>query len=124
MIDHINLYVSDLEKGKKFYSEALKSLGYGILREEAGDCGVGQLNGPNKWIGTLWLSEKQGIQPLHLAFRVKERAIVDQFYQDALKAGGTNNGEPSLRKHYHKNYYAAFVLDNDGHNIEVVSHEP
>lgn len=123
MIDHIHLFVANLEEGKRFYAAALASLGYGVLREGDGYCGIGPMEGPEKWIGTIWLSEGRDIQPLHIAFRVKERSVVDRFYKDALKAGGTDNGAPGIRAEYHDAYYAAFVLDPSGHNVEVVCHE-
>jgi catechol 2,3-dioxygenase-like lactoylglutathione lyase family enzyme len=61
--------------------------------------------------------------PVHVAFRVNSRAVVDAFYKAALAAGGSDNGQPGLRPHYHANYYGAFVRDPDGHNIEAVCHE-
>jgi catechol 2,3-dioxygenase-like lactoylglutathione lyase family enzyme len=61
---------------------------------------------------------------LHITFRVNRRALVDAFYNAALAAGGRSNGGPGVRPHYHPDYYGAFVLDPDGHNIEVVCHEP
>jgi len=63
------------------------------------------------------------VSPIHIAFRVATRAQVDVFYKAAMAAGGRDNGAPGLRPHYHPNYYGAFVLDPDGHNIEAVCHE-
>jgi predicted lactoylglutathione lyase len=61
---------------------------------------------------------------IHIAFRADNRKLVDEFYKEALAAGGKDNGAPGIREIYHPNYYSAFVLDPDDHNIEVVSHEP
>ena len=75
---------------------------------------------PDFWIG----GGKPNVPPIHVAFRAASRAQVDAFYRAALAAGGRDNGAPGLRPHYHPNYYGAFVLDPDGHNIEAVCHEP
>lgn len=123
MIDHINLYVTELGRAKEFYTKALQPIGYAVLMEDNEYCGIGPAHGIEKWIGTIWLSEKTSVEPQHIAFRVPRRKLVDQFYKDALNAGRVDNGKPGIREHYHENYYAAFVLDPDGHNIEVVSHE-
>ncbi|MFL6663958.1 MAG: VOC family protein, partial [Rhizobacter sp.] len=73
----------------------------------------------------LWISQGVAISPpIHIAFRVSSRAAVDAFYKAALAAGGKDNGAPGLRPQYHPNYYGAFVLDPDGHNIEAVCHDP
>jgi catechol 2,3-dioxygenase-like lactoylglutathione lyase family enzyme len=72
----------------------------------------------------LWISQGAAITPpIHIAFRVSSRAAVDAFYKEAIAAGGRDNGAPGLRPQYHANYYGAFVLDPDGHNIEAVCHE-
>jgi catechol 2,3-dioxygenase-like lactoylglutathione lyase family enzyme len=120
MLDHIGLDVSDINRSKAFYVHALKPLGYEIFMEW------------DKWLGfaidgkpDFWL--KQGIQTkpgIHIAFRARNRLLVDKFYGAALAAGGTDNGAPGIREIYHPHYYGAFVLDPDGHNIEVVCHEP
>jgi catechol 2,3-dioxygenase-like lactoylglutathione lyase family enzyme len=73
----------------------------------------------------FWISKgAPNKPPLHIAFRVPNRALVDAFYKAAMAAGGVDNGKPGVRPHYHPNYYGAFVLDPDGHNIEAVCHEP
>ncbi len=73
----------------------------------------------------FWISRGTPSSPsVHVAFRVQSHALVEAFYSAALAAGGRDNGSPGLRPHYHHNYYAAFVLDPDGHNIEAVCHEP
>jgi catechol 2,3-dioxygenase-like lactoylglutathione lyase family enzyme len=127
MIDHIGLVVSDMERSKAFYSNALKPLGIGVVMEisaeqTGGDAhaGFGKDNKAFFWIGT-------GSKPkggAHVAFTAQTRAEVDSFYRAALAAGGRDNGPPGPRPHYHKHYYGAFVLDPDGANIEAVCHRP
>jgi len=81
--------------------------------------GFGEAPKPDFWIS----SGTPNRPPVHVAFRVASRSLVDAFHQAAIQAGGTDNGPPGLRPHYHPNYYGAFVLDPDGHNIEAVCHE-
>lgn len=127
MIDHTGLVVSDFERSKRFYSEALAPIGYAKLAEFpasiTGHTDVAGFGEPPK--PDFWISRGTPNQPpIHIAFRVGSRALVEAFYQAALAAGGRDNGAPGLRPHYHPNYYGAFVLDPDGHNIEAVCHEP
>lgn len=127
MIDHTGLVVSDFERSKRFYSEALAPIGYAKLAEFpasiTGHTDVAGFGEPPK--PDFWISRGTPNQPpIHIAFRVGSRALVEAFYQAALAAGGRNNGAPGLRPHYHPHYYGAFVLDPDGHNIEAVCHEP
>ncbi len=125
MIDHIGITVRDLAASKAFYRAALAVLGYELLAElpatvtgSVDFAGFGEQGKPD-----FWLSQGQANQPpVHVAFRVRSRAEVDAFHQAALAAGGRDNGPPGLRPHYHPNYYGAFVLDPDGHNIEAVCH--
>lgn len=126
MIDHVGLSVRDFQQSKRFYTAALAPLGYTLLRElsaeQTGDqehAGFGVAPKPDFWIGAGAVNG----QPVHLAFRVAKRALVDAFYAAALAAGGRDNGAPGLRPHYHANYYGAFVIDPDGHNIEAVCHD-
>jgi catechol 2,3-dioxygenase-like lactoylglutathione lyase family enzyme len=128
MIDHIGFPVSDFERSKAFYGAALAPLGYTLLMEfgpnqtETGHpaAGFGRQGKPDFWIGG-----EGGIQGrLHVAFEAADRATVDAFHKAALAAGGTDHGVPGPRPHYHANYYGAFVLDPDGHNIEAVCHTP
>jgi len=126
MIDHTGISVSNLGRSKAFYRAALKPLGYELLaefpREVTGTSDVAGFGVPPK--PDFWLAEgAPNKPPLHVAFRVGERALVDAFYAAALAAGGRDNGAPGVRPHYHANYYGAFVLDYDGHNIEAVCHE-
>ena len=127
MIDHTGIVVSDFEKSKTFYSEALKPIGYKLLLEFSasvtGQTNVAGFGEPPK--ADFWISEGTPNEPrVHVAFRVHKRSLVEAFHQAALGAGGKDHGAPGLRPQYHSNYYGAFVLDPDGHNIEVVCHEP
>ena len=128
MIDHVGFAVSDYARAKDFYARALAPLGYELVMEVPADqteqgypaAGFGMDRKPDFWIGGEGKLEK----PVHVAIVAKGRAAVDAFYQAALAAGGKDNGAPGLRPHYHPDYYAAFVLDPDGHNIEAVCHAP
>jgi len=121
MLDHVTLGVSDLERSKTFYDRALSPLGIARLYAEAGRfAGYGIDPKAFFWIGTRPNAQSGA----HVAFTAKDRATVDRFYADAIAAGGKDNGGPGLRPHYHANYYGAFVLDPDGHNIEAVCHVP
>lgn len=125
MIDHTGISVSNYEKSKKFYEDALKPIGYKMLMEVpreytdgVGVCGFGEEPKPD-----FWISEGQPNKPhVHVAFRVSSQKMVDEFYAAALAAGGRDNGKPGPRPHYHEKYYGAFILDPDGHNIEAVFH--
>jgi catechol 2,3-dioxygenase-like lactoylglutathione lyase family enzyme len=128
MIDHTGVVVSDFEKSKKFYSAALQPIGYRLLMEFPGEgpadgsaAGFGEPQKPDFWIGEA--KGKPVNFSIHVAFRVNQRSLVDAFHKAALAAGGKDNGPPGIRAHYHADYYGAFVLDPDGHNIEVVCHE-
>jgi catechol 2,3-dioxygenase-like lactoylglutathione lyase family enzyme len=126
MIDHMGFSVGDYARAKAFYERALAPLGYTLITEvtaqETGQAAAGFGSGgkPDFWIGREGKLEK----PVHVAIVAQARPAVDAFYQAALAAGGRDNGPPGLRPHYHQNYYAAFVLDPDGHNIEAVCHAP
>ena len=127
MIDHTGLVVSNYGKSKQFYLAALAPIGYQMLMELPASvtgstdvAGFGEPPKPDFWI-SMGAPNKP---PLHIAFRVPNRALVDAFYKAAMGAGGVDNGKPGPRPHYHPNYYGAFVLDPDGHNIEAVCHEP
>jgi catechol 2,3-dioxygenase-like lactoylglutathione lyase family enzyme len=126
MIDHTGLNVSDYGRSKAFYLEALAPLGYRLVMElpedfaPAGAMGIGVPPKPDFWVA----GGKPQSPPLHVAFRAATRAQVDAFHRAALAAGGRDNGAPGLRPHYHADYYGAFVLDPDGHNIEAVCHDP
>ncbi|HUK66786.1 MAG TPA: VOC family protein [Anaeromyxobacteraceae bacterium] len=118
MIDHLTLTVRDLVRARDFYTRALAPLGYGVEMEFQDTCGFGAAGKPYLWLRT----GPQASAPLHLAFAAKDRKAIDLFHAAALSAGGKDNGAPGVRAHYHPTYYAAFVLDLDGHNIEAVCH--
>ena len=122
MFDHVVFGVSDYEVSKAFFLKALEPLGLAVVSE--GKLGV-ELCRPNN-NASLCIRRIPEHEPsqLHLAFRAENRQQVDAFYRAALDAGGKGNGETGLRPQYHENYYAAFVISPDGHNIEVVCHEP
>src|SRR5215831_3559763 len=126
MIDHVGFSVSDYARAKAFYERALAPLGYTLIMEataqETGQpaAGFGSGGKPDFWIGGEGKLEK----PVHIAITAKDRPAVDAFHRAALAAGGRDNGPPGQRPHYHPNYYGAFVLDPDGHNIEAVCHAP
>lgn len=126
MIDHTGVVVSDFDRSKRFYSAALKPIGFDLLAEFpaaiTGHTDVAGFGEPPK--PEFWISRGTPNKPaVHIAFRVKSRSDVDAFYSAAIEAGGVDNGPPGIRAHYHPNYYGAFVLDPDGHNIEAVCHE-
>jgi len=120
MLDHIQVDVQDFEACKSFYKEALRPLGYDIVYEVQGWVGFGV--GAN--IDFCLYGSEQTIPGIHVAFRADSQAMVRAFYEAALKAGGKDNGPPGIREHYHPNYYGAFVIDPEGHNIEAVCHNP
>ncbi|NJM74113.1 MAG: VOC family protein [Scytonema sp. RU_4_4] len=128
MIDHTGINVSNFEKSKEFYAKALAPLGYQLLREfddsVTGSTSVAGFFGidrkPDFWIGQGEVNTPR----IHVAFRADTREMVQAFYKAALEVGGRDNGAPGLRTHYHPDYYGAFVLDPDGHNIEAVCHAP
>lgn len=127
MIDHTGLSVSNFARSKAFYEQALNPIGYSLIMAlsaaETGGTDVAGFGVPPKpdfWIA----SGNPNVPPIHIAFRAESRAMVDAFYKAAIAAGGRDNGPPGLRPHYHPNYYGAFVLDPDGHNIEAVCHLP
>jgi catechol 2,3-dioxygenase-like lactoylglutathione lyase family enzyme len=120
VIDHFTLKVSDYSKSKAFYAAALKPLGYAIAMEFGAHCGLGVSGKPDLWL----TQDADNVRPMHFALHTNNRKVVDDFYSAALSAGARDNGPPGLRKDYHPSYYAAFVLDPDGHNLEVVCHAP
>jgi catechol 2,3-dioxygenase-like lactoylglutathione lyase family enzyme len=126
VIDHVGFPVSDYARSKAFYERALAPLGYLLVIEvqqnehDAKACGFGIGGKPDLWIG----GEGGLDRALHIAITAKDRASVDAFYQAAIAAGGRDNGAPGIRTHYHPDYYGAFVLDPDGHNIEAVCQAP
>ena len=117
MIDHIGIEVGDYAKSKAFFAAALAPLGYSVIMEYSGACGLGTAGKPDFWI----TGGKTTTPDMHVAFTSADRKSVDAFHAAAIKAGGKNNGAPGIRAHYHPNYYAAFVIDPDGNRIEAVT---
>ena len=126
MIDHVGFPVSNYPRSKAFYLQALAPLGYALVMEvqqgenDSPAAGFGANGKPDFWIG----GEGGLNRPMHVAITAKDRAAVDAFHRAALAAGGKDNGAPGLRPQYHPNYYAAFVFDPDGHNVEAVCYTP
>ncbi len=127
MLDHIGYSVTDIDRSKRFYLAALIPLSITVVMEvtveqsgKDAHVGFGANGRPFFWIGTG--AKQHG--PVHVAFSATSRAQVEAFYKAAMSAGGSDNGAPGIRAHYHPNYYGAFVLDPDGNNIEAVCHAP
>ena len=126
MIDHASVSVSDPAASKAFYEAALAPLGYCVVMEFGPVTGLG---GPTPSASEdspvhadLWLAPAENPTPCHIAVTASTTAQVAAFYEAALAAGGTDNGAPGERSHYHPGYYGAFVLDPDGNNLEAVFH--
>jgi catechol 2,3-dioxygenase-like lactoylglutathione lyase family enzyme len=126
MIDHIGIRVKDLAKAKAFYVKALAPLGYVVVMEFGPEAGIGYEGigfgaggKPDFWVGR----SDAPCAPIHVAFQVGERRVVEAFHEAALKAGGRDNGPAGERPHYHPGYYGAFVLDPEGNNVEAVCHK-
>jgi catechol 2,3-dioxygenase-like lactoylglutathione lyase family enzyme len=121
MLDHVTIGVRDFKRSKEFYDKALRPLGIECLYTEGETfAGYGANRKAFFWIGL----KDQPQTGAHVAFTSQDRETVNAFYAAALTAGGRDNGQPGLRPHYHRNYYGAFILDPDGHNIEAVCHLP
>lgn len=122
MFDHVKFGVSDYAASRSFFVRALEPLGVTDVREWPPN-GV-ELSMPKGVVSLCLFETSEKPAPLHLAFVAQTREQVWAFYRAALQAGGTDNGPPGLRPHYHASYYAAFVTGPDGHNIEAVCHAP
>lgn len=120
MIDHFTVKVSDYKRSREFYLRALRPLGYEAVMEFEGMGGFGPKGKPYLWLQ----QDPPNVRPMHFAFAAPDRKSVDAFYAAAMRSGGKDNGPPGIRKDYHPNYYGAFVLDPDGHNVEAVCHRP
>jgi catechol 2,3-dioxygenase-like lactoylglutathione lyase family enzyme len=120
MFDHVVFGVSDYAASKAFFLKALEPLGVAVVLE--GPLGV-EMSADSKSSLCLFQTKEKPAY-LHLAFTAENRQQVEAFHRAALAAGGKDNGAPGLRPQYHANYYAAFVIGPDGHNIEVVCHQP
>jgi catechol 2,3-dioxygenase-like lactoylglutathione lyase family enzyme len=129
VLDHLSLPVGDFARARAFYDALLAALGQRCVQEMEEDdfvaAGYGGGYEPAFWIGAL--KPNAPVTPLagqHIAFRARDRADVEAFHRAGLAAGGIDNGPPGLRPHYHPNYYAAFIIDPDGHHLEAVCHDP
>lgn len=118
MLDHVSIPVTDLERSKAFYSQALKPLGYELAMSFDAAAGFASAGVPD-----FWLTTGEPAAQSHIAFRADELSAVHAFHEAALAAGGTDNGAPGPRPQYTPTYYAAYAHDPDGHNIEAVCHE-
>jgi catechol 2,3-dioxygenase-like lactoylglutathione lyase family enzyme len=123
MFDHVKFGVTDFAASKAFYLKALQPLGVVIVGEGEPTYGV-EMAQPNGKSSLCLFQTNEKPAHLHIAFMADTREQVDAFYRAALEAGGKDNGAPGLRPKYHANYYAAFVIAPDGHNIEAVCHAP
>jgi len=123
MFDHVKFGVSDFAASKAFYLEALAPLGVVLVSEGAPSYGA-ELCHPDGKVSLCIFQTEEKPAHLHVAFVAETRGQVDAFHRAALAAGGRDHGAPGLRPHYHANYYAAFVIGPDGHNLEAVCHAP
>ena len=122
MLDHTGINVSDYDRSRAFYEQALAPLGYSLLMEPLpGIGGFGRDGKPDFWITD---QREPATTNVHVAFTAADRATVDAFHDAALAAGGTDNGAPGIREVYHPTYYGAYVFDPDGNNVEACCHHP
>jgi catechol 2,3-dioxygenase-like lactoylglutathione lyase family enzyme len=117
MYDHIGLKVSDLDAAVRFYETVLGSLGHVLCTRDASYAGLGPPDAPALW---LYAAKNLKANGTHVAFQARDRSAVDRFHQAGLKAGGRDNGKPGMRTDYSPKYYAAFLIDPDGNNVEAV----
>lgn len=123
MFDHVKFGVRDYAASKAFFVKALEPIGVAVIAEGSPTYGVELCRAKGNVSLCLYQTDEKPA-PLHLAFTAENRRQVEAFYRAALEAGGRDNGAPGLRPNYHANYYAAFVIGPDGHNVEMVCHEP
>ena len=116
MYDHIGLKVKNIDAAVRFYGAALKGLGHVVASQDASGAGIGPKGAPALWL----YPDNKAAGGVHVAFRAKNRAAVDRFHQDGIAAGGRDHGKPGLRQDYSPTYYAAFLIDPDGNNVEAV----
>ena len=121
MLDHMTLRVRDIDASRAFYAAALAPLGFGIVAEYGGDAGIA-FGPPGQDDFAIAPAGDQAAGPIHLAFAARDRAAVGDFHVFGMSAGGRDNGPPGLRPQYHADYYAAYLIDPDGNNVEAVHH--
>jgi catechol 2,3-dioxygenase-like lactoylglutathione lyase family enzyme len=128
VIDHLSLGVRDLARSRAFYDAILAPLGYrrGYDHEDVSGYGLPEAHPLREQALPFWIGAEPGGSALngHVCFHAPDRAAVDAFHKAALGAGARDNGAPGLRPQYHKSYYAAFVIDPNGHRLEAVCHQP
>jgi catechol 2,3-dioxygenase-like lactoylglutathione lyase family enzyme len=117
MYDHIGLKVADLAASVRFYQGALAALGHVLASSDEAGAGFGPPGEPGLWLYQVKAAAGPGT---HVAFRAADRAAVDRFHKEGVKAGGRDHGAPGIRADYGPTYYAAFLLDPDGNNVEAV----
>jgi predicted lactoylglutathione lyase len=117
MYDHLGLHVKDLAASVRFYEAALKGLGHVLCSQDSSGAGFGPEGAPALW---LYADKDVNAPGAHIAFAAKDRTAVDRFHKDGVKAGGRDNGKPGVRADYSPKYYAAFLVDLDGNNVEAV----
>lgn len=122
MIDHLGIPVSDVAASRRFYEAALAPLGYRVMGEETNGLGNNIVLFGVDEVDFVIADGEPVSAGVHHAFRARSRAMVDGFHAAALAAGGRDNGAPGIRERYHPDYYAAFVIDPDGMNVEAVCH--
>jgi len=126
MIDHFGITVSNLERARIFYTKTLAALEYVLVTSNSDSVSFGVRDGHGLSLdpgGDFWLSRGAPMSPrVHFAFSAASNSAVDDFFSEGVAAGGTKNGAPGLRPQFHPFYYAAFLLDPDGYNIEAVCH--
>jgi predicted lactoylglutathione lyase len=117
MYDHVGFKVRDLKKSMQFYTAALEPLGHVLGSNDASYAGIGPAGEPALWLYAAKESNNPGV---HIAFRAANRGAVDRFFKKGVENGGKDNGQPGIRTDYSPTYYAAFLIDPDGNNVEAV----
>jgi len=125
MFSHVTLGTNDWDRARPFWIAVMEVLGHPVLREFPGGMAFGEPDGPKTFIVPPF--DRKEARPgngVHIAYIVKSRSTVDAFHAAALAHGGSDEGAPGLRPHYHPNYYAAYVRDPDGNKLQAVCHSP